>query len=370
MILAAASSAGTSSYNGDGPPAGFVDNLTFGFPTAPLGAVFTLTIANIVVASWIGPTPWGPLLIANSETVQIAASGLSPGVGYAGIMAGSRHPADEVPASAPQFGPATVAVVNLTSTSLLTSAAFSTGTGADGAVVLTSGASLTRNMNYSSLTVNPGVLLATAGYIIFCTGTVTCNGQIDNSGTAGGLDTAGTGGLTGGSLFGGGAGSLPGNPNGGVKGSSPPGGTCQGGGGGGGGAASGFNAYGGTTVPSPPGGVSLAGIITNSYGGGAGGGGATSSTPQYCGGGGGGGGVVMIFCNALAGNGTITANGGAGGAGNASGYGGGGGGGGVALVACSASTFTGTVLANGGAGGVNVNQSGQAGFGGTAVLIA
>jgi len=348
MMLPAASAAGTSTYNGDGPPAGFVDNVSFGFPTAPMGALFTLTVANVVVASWTGPTPWGPLLVANSETIQVAASGLSPGVVYAGVMAGSRHPADEVPASAPQFGPATVAVVNLASTVLAILTGFSTGTRADGAVTLTSGATLTRSMNYSSLTVNAGVLLDPGGFIIYCTGTVTVNGTIANNGGNGANGSAGTGGLglpgTAGAAFyqGGQGGSAS------TAGAPPGGGTAEGGPGG-----AGVQTAGGATVASPPGALSIDGLNANTYGGGGGGGGSTSGSAD----GGGGGGVVMIFCGSLAGSGSIQANGG-------NGYlSAGGGGGGIVFVATnSATNWAGTMTATGGTSSTTAGGPGKVGL--------
>ena len=332
---------GTCTVNKDGPPAGYVDNLTFSFPTAPVGATFQLTVSNMVCAIWSGPTPWGPLMISNNESISIYCTGLSPGVVYNGIMAGSRSSVDDIPASAPAFGPTTVAIVNLGTSSVSTSPAFSLGTGGDGNVTLTAGATLTRPMNYASLVVNAGVLLASGGYPIFCTGTVTVNGQIDNSGGNGSTTASAAPGATG-TLGGGG---LPGGggPPGGtgtVNGGSPPAAVVEGGKGG----NVGSGDTGGSTTGWPPS-LTAANLSATFSGGG---GGANAGGAGYYGAGAGAG-VVLICCAALAGSGTITANGG-----NAStsvpDYCGGGGGGVVLVCTFSAGSFTGSLSASGGTG--------------------
>jgi len=117
------------------------------------------------------------------------------------------------------------------------------GSGADGAVTETT-RSLTKDMYYSSLTVPNGVTLTTAGYRIFCTGTITLSGtgKIDNSGGNGGNGGNGsgaTGGTAGTAGVATGAGSLPAAIAGTAGGA---GGTSSGnGGGGGGGGGSGAN---------------------------------------------------------------------------------------------------------------------------------
>lgn len=113
------------------------------------------------------------------------------------------------------------------------------GSGADGAVTETT-RSLTKDMYYSSLTVPNGVTLTTAGYRIFCTGTITLSGtgKIDNSGGNGGNGgnavtiTGGTAGTAGTAT---GAGSLPAAIAGTAGGVGGNGGGGVGGGGGGGG---------------------------------------------------------------------------------------------------------------------------------------
>ncbi len=230
------------------------------------------------------------------------------------------------------------------------------GTAADGVVVISANTTLTRNMNYSSLTVNNGVTLETGGYIIFCTGTVTCNGQIDNSGSPGTSGAAGGPGSP--YLFAGGNGGTAG-----ANGSAPGGGTAQGGKGG-----VGDNGItnGGAVVVAPLGAYWLTALTTNTYGGGSGGGGGSAGGA----GGGGGGGVVMIFCGALAGSGSITANGGPGPTSPSGTWGSGGGGGGIVFIACSSSTFTGTITVTGGTGGIGTSGNGLPGNQGIAVLIA
>ena len=77
---------------------------------------------------------------------------------------------------------------------------------------------LNRSIFCSSITVNGTVIIKTAGFKIFCTGTLTNNGTISNQGGAGGAGGASTGGTAGtagiavpaGDLGGSGAGGLGG----------------------------------------------------------------------------------------------------------------------------------------------------------------
>jgi len=71
------------------------------------------------------------------------------------------------------------------------------GDGSDGAVVISSNTTLTRDMYYSDLTVNSTFTLNTGGYRIFVSGTLTNNGTIANnggnaSGPTGGTNTKGS----------------------------------------------------------------------------------------------------------------------------------------------------------------------------------
>jgi len=71
------------------------------------------------------------------------------------------------------------------------------GDGSDGAVTIAADTTLTRDMFYSTLTVNAGFILTTDGYRIFCTGTVTVNGTIQHNGNAGVVGTVGAAGANG-----------------------------------------------------------------------------------------------------------------------------------------------------------------------------
>ncbi|MGO9207632.1 MAG: hypothetical protein ACLQBX_15865 [Candidatus Limnocylindrales bacterium] len=113
FVLPAANLTGDSTQVGDGPPAGFVDNVTIAFPGAPVTASFKLLISGIWCGSWNGPTPYGPFLVCNNESIEVDATGLAPGVQYPGLWVGTRVPADQVSASAPMFGPTSVLVGNL-----------------------------------------------------------------------------------------------------------------------------------------------------------------------------------------------------------------------------------------------------------------
>lgn len=61
------------------------------------------------------------------------------------------------------------------------------GDGSDGAVVISTNTSLTRDMFYTDLTVNTGITLDPAGYAIFVNGTLTLTGtaKIARNGNAG-----------------------------------------------------------------------------------------------------------------------------------------------------------------------------------------
>lgn len=265
------------------------------------------------------------------------------------------------------------------------------GDGSDGAVTISSPITLTRDMYYSSLTINTGQTLTTAGYQIFCTGTITINGTGNisyngNGGTAGTAGTSSTNGLggaggialTGGTLPGalagivGGAGGVANANGGGGNSPSPSNGVstnpsigangavgATGGSGGnanafsGGGTASGGTGGTATLALNPPhtlnGAYIHADLVATyiqhlgsaSNGGSSGGGGAAGAVGNPGGGGGAGGGgscggVIAIYANIIVNNSTagieaIGGTGGAGGAGgNASGGGVGGGGGGGA----------------------------------------
>ena len=65
------------------------------------------------------------------------------------------------------------------------------GNGSDGVVVISTNTTLTRDMQYSTLTVNSGITLNTAGYTITCSVLLTNNGTITDS------DSGGDGGVGG-----------------------------------------------------------------------------------------------------------------------------------------------------------------------------
>ncbi len=108
FVLPAAAADGSSIQTADGPPSGYVDMISAAFPTAPLGAQFTMSISGVKVGSWSGPTPYGPLLVVNNETIEIDAARLVTGQSYVGVLAGTRQPAGMVLPSTPLFSPSSV----------------------------------------------------------------------------------------------------------------------------------------------------------------------------------------------------------------------------------------------------------------------
>jgi len=251
------------------------------------------------------------------------------------------------------------------------------GDGSDGDVVIAVNTTLTRDMSYNNLTINGGVTLSTAGFVIRVRGTLLNNGTIGCSGGAGGNGVGfplGTGGVAGVAPYsyvttkdyvnhpgkGGVGGSVAAdganNAAGGV------GGTprvdfyfmphhLQAGCGGGGGGSHGL-------VPAAGQGGDFVGSGSS---GGAGGAGLGAGGDQLGGGGGGaGGGVILIYAFVINNVGSILAVGGAGGnginggGGNFSGNGGGGGGGTIIILYRTA-TLLGTRTVTGGAAGVGGN---------------
>jgi hypothetical protein len=254
---------------------------------------------------------------------------------------------------------------------------------------------LTRDVFFANLTINTGVTLNTAGFRVFCTGTVNLIGtaNINDNGGAGG--TASGGGAAGAATAAGttvaskagGAGGTNGSGSAGSNGANQqPGGAAGGAGGAGtnaGGAGGTFNAVAATvgqvrTIAQAETGIFMAQGGNVALGGGAGGGGGGSSAAGTGGGGGGGGGGVLILaaqnitCPATA---SIQANGGAGGAATGGGVGGGGGGGAggvLILIVRNNNIVAGQAQANGGAGGAAVGGgvAGSVGGAGSVITIA
>jgi hypothetical protein len=172
------------------------------------------------------------------------------------------------------------------------------GSGANGAATISVDTTLTKDMEYTNLTINSGITLDTGGYTVMCSGTLTNNGTITNAASGG---SGGVGGV------------------------------------GYGIAAANLGGSGGDPL------IAGAGV-----GGDGGNGGGSTSTG---GAGGQGGGFVNIFARTFTNNGLIQVNGSNAGSptndGTGSGIGGNGGNGGTASLFYDSKT-TGTVTANGG----------------------
>jgi len=284
------------------------------------------------------------------------------------------------------------------------------GDGSDGVVTISSPTTLTRDMYYSSLTVNS--TLTTDGYKVFVSGTINGSGTIDfgaaTAGSAGGSNTgSGGGGGGGGASTGSGQFKTATGANGGGGSNGTPAtngsngsastsslGVAGVGGGAGAGTVHGNGGSGGASSILTKVGIyaniTLLGLDFNSAGtfipyqaaggaGGGGGGAANSSGFSNGGGGGGGasGGTVFICASTWAGTFTIKAVGGAGGAGGisnggAGGGGGGGGAGGCSFVIYGTKTWTGSYNLAGGALGTGTNGgvNGTVGSTGTSYEIS
>lgn len=239
---------------------------------------------------------------------------------------------------------------------------------------------MTRDANLVSLTINGGVVLETANYKLYGSGTLNNAGTIRNTAANGAVGIVATGGLggvnsTAGTLGIGGSGGQGGNPSAsnfpGLTGSTAS--HALGGSGAiaGVGSASTAGPAGLVTAPNVLPNLlqslymvdsSTAGIFTYlGGGGGGGGGGGTNSVGNYGSGGGAGGNIVFISFSIVSNTGTISAIGGAGAAGGFSGGGGGGGGGGSIVIVTTSHTNSGSELVTGGAGGAGGGGGGLAG---------
>jgi hypothetical protein len=229
------------------------------------------------------------------------------------------------------------------------SAPSNTGSGSDGALVVSGNSTLPAGeYQLTSLTVNPGATLTVGGFaIIRCLGTVSLQGTIVVSayqpggtttvGGAFGLDAGGNG-----SGIGAGGGAQSDNGGGGGGGNGGPGGHGYTGGGGG-------VAYPWRIQPFGSGG----------------GAGQTTTTGSAGYGGGGGGGLVIVSKGAVSIGGSITANGDPG-AGGSNG-GGGGSGGTIAIFSETSINSSASIQARGGSGG---SGKGGGGGGGHVLIVA
>lgn len=272
------------------------------------------------------------------------------------------------------------------------------GNAGNGTTVISGPTTLTQDMYYEDLTIDPGITLNTGGYMIFVRGTLTNNGTIARVGGNGGNGGAtGTGGVVGavstGVTVGAGGPASAGGAGGVNAGTQAAAVTAQTGFGGGGGlsgaggtatSAGGASRAGGTITQriwhhvQTTWGLNTAGAFGSGGAGGAGGGGGggTGAVSGAGGGGGGsGGGCVYIACDILINNSIISTAGGNGGnGGNASllnaagGGGGGGGGGGRIYIICNTVSAMGTLTTSGGSGGAGGagNLIGGSGAGGAA----
>jgi hypothetical protein len=241
---------------------------------------------------------------------------------------------------------------------------------------------LTRDLHAVNMTVNAGVTIVTAGYNIYCQGTLTNAGHISADGNAASGSAVGTA-QTNGKFGAGKSGAAGGTGNGAAGTSTGANGYGVGAGGAGGAGATGTAGGGGTvgnvaTAPFlDPMGALRAGVLNNggtavamigAAGGGAGGGDGTNA------GGAGGNGAwpLGIWAQTVTNTGQITANGGHGGTPAAGNCGGGGGGGSAVLdVYSEHMTNSGTIQAIGGVAGAGVGtgSSGSAGQSINALLV-
>lgn len=270
------------------------------------------------------------------------------------------------------------------------------GDGSDGAFTLDGAATpawatragsvytMTRDCYCTNLTVNAGVTLIRAGFVVFCTGTYTtaataidqANGGNGGNGSAAAAGAAGASPSAAGARYVGVAGAIGAFVSGGATANGGAGASASAplaasGAAGAGGAVGGLVGGAGGTDGSIAGGplrlatavlsglvysVTAAAVQRISGASSGGSGAATSATSASgSGGGGGGGGILIVAAQTIVNNGALQANGGNGGNGGGHDAGGGGGGNGGYIVLVSASiTGAGTTSAAAGLGGAGV----------------
>jgi hypothetical protein len=248
---------------------------------------------------------------------------------------------------------------------------------------------LTRDLFASTLTVNSGVTIITAGFRLFATTSVTNGGTLSCNGGAGAaIGTAGAGVVPGNYAFGQGPGGA-GNTGAGTGpsfGSAASMLSSSGGAGGAGGLGTGGAGGAGATQGSGPSGnaglsnfrnpitlqsgIASIGQAPKVLAGGAGGGGGGGDATNKGGGGGAGGGIIVIFSPTVTNTGTISATGGNGGSPATGNCGGGGaGGGGLIAVYTSTAWTAGTTVVTHGTGGTAVGSGVNGGSGANGFVL-
>ena len=245
------------------------------------------------------------------------------------------------------------------------------GDGSDGDVTISGTVTLTRDMLYSSLTVPSGAVVATAGFRIRCTGTITLDGSITNNGTDGAVSGGGLG-APAGTLPGGGNGGFTNNSGSGTAAAGFQSGLCLYGGGLGqsvlaiNGATAAQGGGNGSDTPTPTIFPTISQMVSGAIGGG-GGGAAYSNVSDEVSNGGGGGGPILILCNEFTGSGALASIGGSGYC-ESTGAAGGGGSGNV-IVVCFTQSFTGNINVLGGTGVQSADYLGPAAGNGIGFIL-
>lgn len=249
---------------------------------------------------------------------------------------------------------------------------------------------MTRSAALTTLTINAGITIQTAGYILFCSAELANQGIVGAAGGNAVKQTPGAAGGSGSSLtafyLGGTTGGSGGG--GGTAGGVSTGCTvCISGRGGSGGTASAAGGTAGTVaIPSLlQGGIQFPYTVSvcmkartpdgiRYQGGTGGGGGGSFAISSLGGGGGGGGGIAGIFAKTISGSGVITVAGGNGDSGSNTAGGGGGGGGGGGLLFLITETVNyaslNTVTAAGGLHGLGVGGAANGADGAAGAIVA
>lgn len=89
---------GKATFRFEPPPQGWVLTGSLSIPTAPSGATFQATAADVFWGAWSGPAQHSPVQINEAVPLIVQAAGLLPNTVYVAMLTGTQQPAGTEPA--------------------------------------------------------------------------------------------------------------------------------------------------------------------------------------------------------------------------------------------------------------------------------
>ncbi len=87
-FVAVSDASGNATFSCGSPAAGTRWTVTIQIPLAPSTASTQLAISGLVVGSFSGPGPYGPVQIHSPESLTLTVSGLTPSTSYTAVLTG------------------------------------------------------------------------------------------------------------------------------------------------------------------------------------------------------------------------------------------------------------------------------------------